>query len=69
MTADASTDRLQSLRAELAEREAEMNDLRAAMPKHSVRVHQQLALEDAEDEVRRLQAEVAALEGTADSPD
>ena len=36
-----------------------------AMPHHTVRVHQQLALEDAEDEVRALEQELAALEGGA----
>jgi uncharacterized small protein (DUF1192 family) len=69
MTAPSPSDRLQSLREELTRQEAELADLRASMPKHSVRVHQQLALEDAEEEVRRLKAEIAALEGEGSSQD
>lgn len=65
MTPDAASDRLQGLKAELAEREAELVDLKAAMPKHTVRVHQQMALEDAEEEVHRLRAEIAVLEGAS----
>lgn len=38
----------------------------AAMPRHTVRVHQQLALEDAEDEVRALERQLAALEDAAE---
>lgn len=59
------TERLQALKTELEDKEAELAEMRAAMPKHTVRVHQQMALEDAEDEVRRLRAEIASLEGAA----
>jgi hypothetical protein len=47
MTSEPTVDRLRTLRTELAVREAELADLRAAMPKHTVREHQQIALEDA----------------------
>jgi hypothetical protein len=53
------------LRRRLAVKKKELREMLEAMPHHTVRVHQQLALEDAEDEVRALEAELAALEGGA----
>ena len=53
------------LRARLAAKKKELREILEAMPHHTVRVHQQLALEDAEDEVRALERELAALEGDA----
>lgn len=53
------------LRARLAARKEELREMLEAMPHHTVRVHQQLALEDAEDEVRALEQELAVLKGDA----
>ena len=51
------------LRAQLAAKKKELREMLEAMPHHTVRVHQQLALEDAEDEVRALEQVLATLEG------
>ena len=62
--ADAA--QVDELRARLALKKTELRVMLEARPHHTVRVHQQLALEDAEDEVRALEGELAALEsGTA----
>ena len=55
------------LRRRLAEREAELADLRAALPRHSMRPHQMAEVEDAEDEVAELQRQLAAAEGVGDN--
>jgi hypothetical protein len=60
-TTDAA--QVNELRTRLAAKREELREMLEAMPHHSVRVHQQLALEDAEDEVQALEAELAALEG------
>lgn len=49
------------LRARLAAKKKELREMLEAMPHHTVRVHQQLALEDAEDEVQSLEQELAVL--------
>jgi hypothetical protein len=46
---------IRRLKAELAEREA-------ALPKHSVRPHQLMAIEDLEDEISRKEEALKALE-------
>lgn len=61
----ADTAQVDDLRARLAEKKKELREMLEAMPHHTVRVHQQLALEDAEDEVRALEQELAVLEGGA----
>lgn len=53
---------LDELRTRLGTKRAELREMMEAMPHHTVRVHQQLALEDAEDEVHALEQELAALE-------
>ena len=53
------------LRARLAAKKKELREMLEAMPHHTVRVHQQMALEEAEDEVRALEQELATLEGGA----
>jgi hypothetical protein len=62
-TTDAA--QIDTLRARLAAKKAELRGLLEAMPHHTVRVHQQMALEEAEDEVRALEQELATLEGGA----
>jgi len=54
---------LDELRARLAAKKKELREMLETMPHHTVRVHQQLALEDAEDEVQALEQELAALQG------
>lgn len=54
-----------ALRARLVAKKRELRELLEAMPHHTVRVHQQMALEEAEDEVRALEEELAALEAGA----
>lgn len=61
----ADTAQVAELRARLAAKKTELREMLEAMPHHTVRVHQQLALEDAEDEVRALERELAALEAGA----
>lgn len=56
---------IDTLRALLAAKKKELNELLEAMPHHTVRVHQQMALEETEDEVRALEQELARLEGGA----
>ncbi len=60
-TGSPATD-LQDLKDRLAEKQRELREMRDAMPRHTVRVHQQMALEDAEEEVRELEAEIAHRE-------
>jgi hypothetical protein len=64
MTDQAAPDEteLGKLKALLAEKNKELRELRDAMPRHTVRVHQQMALEDAEEDVRTLEAEIARRE-------
>lgn len=57
---------MDELRGRLAAKKTELQEMLAAMPRHTVRVHQQLALEDAEDEVRALERQLAALEDAAE---
>jgi hypothetical protein len=59
---DEGTRSLDELRRRLGEREAELNDLRAALPRHSMRPHQMAEVEDAEDDVAALRAEIATAE-------
>ena len=54
------------LRRRLAEREAELADLRAALPRHSMRPHQMAEVEDAEDDVADLRRQLAAADGPGD---
>jgi hypothetical protein len=61
----ADVAQVDELRARLAAKKKELREMLEAMPHHTVRVHQQLALEDAEDEVRALEQQLAALEGGA----
>jgi len=56
------TKRLQDLRAELHERRSDLADLRAALPRHSVRPHQMIEIEDMEELIRDLEDEIARLE-------
>lgn|GEM_PF-2977930 len=61
----ADTTQIDELRARLTAKKKELREMLEAMPHHTVRVHQQMALEEAEDEVRALEDELAALEGGA----
>ncbi|GAB4252373.1 MAG: hypothetical protein Kow00129_13260 [Thermoleophilia bacterium] len=56
------TARREQLQELLAARRRELNDLRAALPAHSVRPHQLIEIEELEEEIERLEAELQALE-------
>jgi ribosomal protein L29 len=51
------------LRSRLAEKKAELDELRSKLPAHSLRPHQLAEVEDLEDEVSELEAELRRREG------
>lgn len=53
---------LEDLRRELSEKRAYLADLRASLPKHSIRPHQLIEIEDTEELVESLADRVARLE-------
>lgn len=57
-----STGNLEELRRELAEKQAYLADLRASLPRHSIRPHQLIEIEDTEEVVQGLATQVARLE-------
>lgn len=67
MNADANLS-LDEMRSRLAEREATLADLLAALPKHSVRPHQMAEVEDVEDDVAALRAQLAEAGQAAGAP-
>jgi predicted component of type VI protein secretion system len=55
---------IEQLRARLAEKRAELEELRSKLPAHSLRPHQLAEVEDAEDAVSELEAELRRREGS-----
>ena len=53
--------RIDQLREEILVLQAEKNDREAALPAHSIRPHQLLAIEELEEEIQRKQEELTAL--------
>ena len=58
-------DRQAALTAKLKELEAELKDRNDALPAHSVRPHQLIEIEDLEDEIAQVRAELERLRAGA----
>jgi hypothetical protein len=54
---------LEALHAELARLQAELQDREAALPAHSVRPSQIMAIEELEEKIKDLKARIAKAEG------
>ncbi|MHB0978882.1 MAG: hypothetical protein ACYC5Q_02200 [Thermoleophilia bacterium] len=56
---------LEELRHELSEKRAYLAELRASLPKHTIRPHQLIEIEDTEEVVQELAEQVTRLEGSS----
>ncbi len=54
---------LEEIRRELEEKRLYLADLRASLPRHSIRPHQLIEIEDTEELIQDLVEQVARLEG------
>ncbi|MHB8868996.1 MAG: histidine kinase [Thermoleophilia bacterium] len=54
---------LEETRRELEEKRIYLADLRASLPRHSIRPHQLIEIEDTEEVIQELVERVAQLEG------
>lgn len=59
----SNTDPAKELRERLEARRRELEDLRKALPAHSLRPHQLMEVEEMEDKIADLEEELSALEG------
>lgn len=56
------TKSLDEMRRELEEKRVYLADLRASLPRHSIRPHQLIEIEDTEEAIEELAARVSRLE-------
>lgn len=56
---------LEEIRQELSEKRAYLAELRASLPKHTIRPHQLIEIEDTEEVIQELAEQVARLEGNS----